>query len=365
MKKMLFSMALAALAGCCKCGDGCKCEGVCTCKEACKSECKSDAKSECKCDAKSECKGECKGKCNCADPVIGSWSLKLPYDEMFAGHVKFFRDAAGKPQATVLWRWASPMPVKDVAIEGDKFSFTHPWSFKVSGSVKGDAIEGEVVGTKDGKNFGKLTGRRNAPVCPKASTADAKFGKGIDLLADGLDGWKNMNPKAKFGWKIIEENGTKILSNCLGKNEKGGWAGGGANIMTKRADFYDFKLCYDVRVPAKSNSGVYLRGRVEIQVIDSYGKKPDCHGMCSLYGRVAPAPGAEKAPGEWQHVEVVLYKRHLTVELNGKKVIDNAEVDGVTGGAIDSNEFVPGPIYLQGDHSDADFKNMVLYPVAD
>ena len=320
MKTMVFSMALAALAGCC---------------------------------------------CKCSDPVIGSWQLKLPYDDMSAGHAKFYRDADGKPQAIVLWRWASPIPMKDVKIDGDKFSFTHPWSFTVSGRVAGDSIEGEVVGVKDGKNFGKLTGRRNPPIDAKASVSAAKFGKGIDLLANGLDGWKNMNPKAKFGWKIVEEKGEKILSNCLGKNEKGEWAGGGANIKTAREDFLDFKLCYDVRVPAKSNSGVYLRGRFEVQVIDSFGKTPDQHGMCALYGRVAPAAGAEKAPGEWQHVEVVLYKRHLTVELNGKKVIDNAEVDGVTGGAIDADEFAPGPIYLQGDHSDADFKNMILYPAVD
>ena len=84
--------------------------------------------------------------------------------------------------------------------------------------------------------------------------------------------------------------------------------------------------------------------------------------MAAYYGRVAPSVSAEKAPGEWQHVNVTLYKRHITVILNDVKIIDNAPVVGITGGAIDANEFVKGPLYLQGDHSDADYKNMILRP---
>jgi hypothetical protein len=84
--------------------------------------------------------------------------------------------------------------------------------------------------------------------------------------------------------------------------------------------------------------------------------------MAAYYGRVTPLKAVEKKPGEWQHVSVTLYKRHLTVILNGTKIIDNAPVVGITGGAIDAKEFVPGPLYLQGDHSDADYKNMILRP---
>jgi len=117
-----------------------------------------------------------------------------------------------------------------------------------------------------------------------------------------------------------------------------------------------------VRVPKKSNSGVYLRGRFEIQVVDSYGQKVNEHNMAAYYGRVVPKVAAEKPAGEWQHVSVTLYRQHLTVVLNGQTIIENAPVVGVTGGAIDANLFAAGPIYLQGDHSDADFKNMILRP---
>ena len=72
---------------------------------------------------------------------------------------------------------------------------------------------------------------------------------------------------------------------------------------------------------------------------------------------------AEKKAGEWQTVDVTLYKRHLTVVLNGVTIIDNVPVVGITGGAMTANEFVSGPLYIQGDHSDADFRNMILTPL--
>ena len=298
----------------------------------------------------------------CADPVMGNWSARLPYDDMVASSLIFSRDADGAPKALVMWRWGSPEWCENLKVEGNEFSFRHPYGKLYRGRVVGDVM---FAGIADGDIHGKPTsaykpfvGWRNPPIEP-ASTKDAKLGAPIDLLKDGLGGWKSMNEKAKFGWKFKDG----ILSNELGLKPDGSWAGGGANLMTKRDDFYDFNLEYDVRVPKGSNSGVYLRGRYECQVVDSCGKPLDRHNMAAYYGRVAPSVAAEKPAGEWQHVSVTLYKRHITVVLNGVTIIDNAPVTGVTGGAIDANEFANGPIYLQGDHSDADYKNMLLRPV--
>ena len=310
----------------------------------------------CMCD-----KAACGKSTCCGDPLVGSWGLKLGYDSMSAGHMILSRDADGKPQALVLWRWASPVAMENVVVDGCTFSFEHPWGFTVKGRLCGPKCLKAVAIKKDGLGETTVVGWKNPEVEP-ASTDDAKLGAPIDLLKDGLAGWSIMEKGAKNGWSVKDENGVKVLSNKLGLKPDGSWAGGGANLMTKRADFYDFNLEYDVRVPAKSNSGVYLRGRYECQVIDSYGKPVDCHNMAAYYGRVTPTVSAEKKPGEWQHVSVTLYKRHLTVVLNGQKIIDNAPVIGITGGAIDADEFVPGPLYLQGDHSDADYKNMILRP---
>ena len=291
------------------------------------------------------------------DPVLGNWGLRLGYGEMNAGHMIMSRDPDGRPQALVLWRWGSPMQMKDTRVDGDRFSFVHPWGDKkVEGSVRGGVLTAEMR-DRDGTVETRVEGWRNPPVEP-ADTADAEFGDPVDLLADGLDGWEPMEKNGKFGWRFADG----ILSNRLGLDQNGEWVRGGANLRTRRDDFYDFNLTYDVRFPKGSNSGVYLRGRYECQVVDSYGKPLDSHNLGAYYGRVTPSAAAEKPAGEWQHVDVTLYRRHLTVVLNGVRIIDNAPVVGITGGAVDADEFVPGFIYLQGDHSDADYRNMILRP---
>ena len=327
MKKILIPLAAAALAGCCSLPQ------------------------------------------KCTDPVIGNWSGMMNYPNGFnATSLIFSRGDNGEPKAFVLWRWGSPEWCTDVKFYPDGgFSFTHPYGQKFEGKVVGDTMYGRHLAfdTRDGKLVGPwmpFKATRNPGICPCARTEDAVLGEPIDLLKDGLDGWKLMDGGSKDGWSFKDG----VLSNKLGTNPDGSWAGGGKNLMTKRADFFDFNLEYDVRVPKDSNSGVYLRGRFECQVVDSYGKKNDWndgrHNMAAYYGRVNPSVSVEKKPGEWQHVSVTLYKGHITTYLNGVKIIDNAELVGVTGGAIDSDLFANGPVYLQGDHSDADYKNMILRP---
>jgi hypothetical protein len=285
---------------------------------------------------------------------VGNWGLRLPYNVMNAGHIVVSQNDKGGTEGLLLWRWASPFKVSKVQVKGDDVTITFHKKMKIVGKVSGESFKGKVY--NGNKIEGDILGWRNPQIKSGVKMSDAVYGEKIDLLKGGLNGWKNFGGGKKFGWKFKDG----VLSNLIGKNKKGRWAGGGVNLCTKRNDFYDFKLEYDVRVPEKSNSGVYLRGRYEVQVLDSYNKKPDCHNMAALYGRITPSKSAEKKPSEWQHVCITLYKRHITVVLNGETIIDCKPVVGVTGGAIDADEFVPGPIYLQGDHSDADFKNMIL-----
>ena len=293
--------------------------------------------------------------------IVGNWGLKLPFDDMAAGHLIVEKDDAGALKGFMLWRWGSPETTKYVKVgENGDFELQHAWGPVVKGRVIGCTIVAKAY-ENDGKEIGDVVGWRNTPICPAVSTKDAVFGEPIDLLKDGLDGWFAMSDKAPNGWSMKEEDGAKVLSNVLPVDDQGKKIHG-VNLMSKRSDFFDFNLSYDVRVPKDSNSGVYLRSRYEIQTLDSYGKPLDCHNMAAYYGRVTPSVSAEKPAGEWQHVDVTLYRKHITVVLNGTTIIDNAPVVGITGGAIDANEFVPGPLYLQGDHSDADYKNMILRP---
>jgi hypothetical protein len=122
----------------------------------------------------------------------------------------------------------------------------------------------------------------------------------------------------------------------------------------------DFKLTFEVNVPEKSNSGIYLRGIYELQILDSYGEPLNPHNMGAIYSRITPSVSAEKPAGQWQSLDVTLLDRHVTVVLNGKKIIDNEPLLGCTGGALWSDPMKPGPLYLQGNHGAASFRNIVL-----
>ncbi|MBQ4199409.1 MAG: DUF1080 domain-containing protein [Kiritimatiellae bacterium] len=301
------------------------------------------------------------GCCN-AGGAEGRWAMQKPGAYWLGVCSK-----GGKPSASILWGGGSPVGQYDVKIDGAVATMKQgagKGRYRAT-TLKASGNEAEITTQiYNGKNEPQgrpevLKAKRIPALPPAPDVAKAEFGKPVDLLAGGMDGWVSMNPKNHFGWSVKDG----VLSNRIKRKPNGKPDGASANLVTKRRDFFDFKLSYDVRVLPGCNSGVYLRGIYELQVLDSFGKRVDCHNMAALYGRITPKVAAEKPANEWQHVDATLYKRHLTVVLNGVKIIDNQPVLGCTGGAITSDEFVPGPIYLQGDHSDADFRNMVLTPI--
>jgi hypothetical protein len=135
----------------------------------------------------------------------------------------------------------------------------------------------------------------------------------------------------------------------------------GSNIMTDQV-FNDFKLHIEFRYPKGSNSGVYLRGRYEVQIVDSKGMEPSRDLLGAIYGFIAPTDMMAKDAGEWQSYDVTLIGRLVTLAVNGKTVICNQVIPGITGGALDSSEGEPGPIFIQGDHGTVDFRNILITP---
>ena len=175
--------------------------------------------------------------------------------------------------------------------------------------------------------------------------ADAK--EGFRRIFDGrsLNGWKYRRENGNKSWSV--ENG--MLCNVLKKDEHG------TDIYSEEK-FRDFIVRYEYQAPPKSNSGFYLRGRHEIQIMD--GDSSSKNGNGAIYNVAAPAIPAPRKAGEWQEVEAKIVGQKITVILNGVLIHDNVLCEKGTGSQLDDNVDQPGPILLQGDHGSVTFRNI-------
>jgi hypothetical protein len=182
--------------------------------------------------------------------------------------------------------------------------------------------------------------------------ANAKhtYGKPVALF-DGtsLDAWDVQHKTRPMKWSV--EDGAMT-------NETPG-----ANNLVSKEKFKDFRIAAEYKLDKGSNSGIYLRGRYELQVLDDFGKPIEEHAHMSIYGWTAPAVNASKPAGEWQTMEAIVVGNKVTVTLNGQKVHDNATLEAITGGALDANETEPGPIMLQGDHGKVWYRKVTVTPL--
>lgn len=242
----------------------------------------------------------------------------------------------------------SARPISKVNVEGNKVFFSIPpqWEnesndMQFEAVLENDKLKGVIVSPRGQRwNF---TGDR-APLLIKDKPA--QWGKPVVLFnGKNTDGWHASDKKNQW----IAENG--ILRNPAS----------GSNLITD-ATFSDFKLHVEFRYPENSNSGVYLRGRYEVQVCDTKGPEPAKDLLGAIYGFIAPIRPSWKNPGEWQTLDITLVGRIVTVVLNGVTVICEQSIPGITGGALDSREAEPGPIMLQGDHGPIDYRNIVITP---
>jgi hypothetical protein len=305
----------------------------------------------------------------------GMWNLRIEGGSV--GWLHVFENSDGMLDAELLWRWGSVLPVQNAFITGEntmmvvrasesirkgandderKGVFTHLFEItRDRNRISGVSIEPSRNGMETTKmNFygWKLP---DVPAAPDLS--QVKYGKPIRLFnGKDLTGWRLINPNQANGFKVLD--GVMVNDPVQKEGQKLSYG----NIRTEQ-EFEDFNLKLEVNIPKGSNSGVYLRGNYEIQVLDSYGKKPDSHNMGALYSRITPSVAAERPAGEWQTMDITFVDRHLTVVLNGTTIIDNEPVYGPTGGAISADVFSPGPIYLQGDHGKVSYRNIVLTPV--
>lgn len=205
-----------------------------------------------------------------------------------------------------------------------------------------DGLTGTVVNSE--KTW-TLTG---SPAPALTHDKVAGWGKPISLFnGHDLKGWKLADP-SQASWKV--ENGDLISP------------GHGSDLISI-PKFKNFKLHLEFKLGPQSNSGVYLRGRYEVQIENDSVSEPSSHHTGGVYGYLAPTPEQPRVADKWETFDITLIGRTVTVVQNGITVINHMEIPGITGGALDSHEGLPGPIYLQGsEEGHVTFRNIVITP---
>jgi len=285
-------------------------------------------------------------------PIVGRWDLTVKTsDETYPSWLEVSRSGYQTLAGSFVGRFGSARPISRVDFENGRLRFTVPPQWEQP--QKDLVFEGQQVGPEELKgelvdeNSHRLTwtGRR-APSLKRDHPP--RWGEAIELFnGKDLTGWKPRSAQTKNGW-IVRDG---LLVNATPGND----------LVTEQK-FTDFQVHAEFRYPKGSNSGIYLRGRYEVQIEDNYGDEPDSHKIGGIYGFLTPCLNAAKKPGEWQTMDITLVGRVVTVVFNGERVIDRQTIPGITGGALDSDEGAPGPILLQGDHGPIEFRKLTLTP---
>lgn len=311
------------------------------------------------------------------NPFVDNWALTIPGGG--AGWLGVTKQK-GYYDAGVLWGGGSVMPVDSVFFSDDKDTLyvsrinevkrkdasgkvirTHRFPEVIMAKIEGETLVlTRLIPREDGEGIRReeFTGKRMPATPPAPDLSRVKYGEPQSLFnGKDLSGWRLTDPNQVSGWSA--EDGI-LINRPVQEEGKPHKAYG--NLRTDR-EFEDFNLTLETRLSPKGNSGIYLRGIYEVQVADTFGHGLDSHNMGGVYSRITPTEAAEKPAGEWQTMDITLVNRHVTVILNGKKIIDNQPLLGCTGGALWSDVLRPGPLYLQGDHTGVEYRNIVLRPV--
>ena len=288
-------------------------------------------------------------------PFLGRWDVTLKAGKReFASWLEI-SGVDGVPQMRMVGRWGHARVLPRVDIAGRHIHFVSPkeeegradTDMVFDGSVRGRTLRGTTTGPK-----GEPWTWRAVPAPELKPRASHRWGRPV-VLFNGRDlaGWRSSDASTKLRWLVSD--GT-LLS-----------LGQGPDLQTV-AKFRDFKLHVEFNCAAESNSGVYLRGRYELQIEE--GPPPDAANqrLGGIYGFLTPSPVPQRRADTWRSYDVTLEGRFVTVVLDGETIIDRQEIPGPTGGALDSHEAKTGPIYLQGSEAGrVAYRNIVITPALD
>jgi hypothetical protein len=284
------------------------------------------------------------------EAFLGRWDLTLKAPDREYPSWLELRQEGSQWKAQMVSGWGNARPLPKVALSNGHLTLVSPKEEEerpddmvFEGTLVGKMLSGTTTGPNG--TAWQWTGLR-APVLK--AKGSPRWGKPIPLFnGKDLTGWK-MEATGTTVWKV--ENGNLVSP------------GNGPELINN-SKFEDFKLHVESNCSANSNSGVYLRGRYEVQIETDSTEEPPSHHMGGVYGFLAASPELPRKPGEWQSFDITLVGRWITVVQNSQTIIDNQEIPGITGGALDSHEELPGAIYLQGsEKGHVAYRSIVIIP---
>lgn len=281
--------------------------------------------------------------------VLGRWDITMTIGaKQFPSWLEIHRSGVKMLVGEFVGAGGSARPISRVNLDNGKLSFSIPqqweWQDKnleFEAVLQGDSLIGTIL-LPDGRNC-----KFSAVKAPSLTrTAQPVWGKPVKLF----------NGKDLTGWHPSGSSNQWVVENGILKSPKAG-----SNLISD-ATFTDFKLHVEFRYPVHGNSGVYLRGRYEVQISDHYPGTPPKDVLGSIYGFIKPNAPVTTKPNEWITYDITLIGRNVTIIVNGKTIANNQEIPGITGGALDSHEGKPGPIMLQGDHEPIEYRSIIITP---
>jgi hypothetical protein len=285
------------------------------------------------------------------NPFLGRWDLAITPQSgnPYPGWMELI-ERDGKVEGRYQPRGGAWRPMAAVKVNNGHLVAT------IQGAGRGPEVTWDFTGfaNKFGETLAGVEKRGEAPAAsiaasrapelkkpmPKSWAEPVSLFNGKDLTAwEPIGNVQNNKWVARDG-ELVNDNPPPADGTPRGP--------GAANLKTT-GKYQDFKLHIEVNCPEHGNSGIYLRGRYEIQVGTEGGTQPS-HEMGAVYSHFAPMGNVGNKLGEWTAFDITFVGRYLTVYRDGIKIHDNVEIPGPTGGALDSNESEPGPFFLQGDH---------------
>ncbi|WP_158973505.1 DUF1080 domain-containing protein [Cellulophaga sp. L1A9] len=281
-------------------------------------------------------------------PFIGRWDMIIQQEgKALPSWLEITKSGRSTLVGRFVYAFGSARPIAEVNVKNDVFSFAIPrqWEpgdkdMKFEGALTGTTLSGTMV-YSDGKKY-----KWTATPAKVAVYNEAIVWAAPKALFNGT----NLN-----GWSAMGDNQWVVKDGILTSPKSG------SNLVSDEK-FLNFKLHLEFKYPSGSNSGVYLRGRHEVQIEDNIGLEPSAILFGGIYGFLTPNEMMAKPAGEWQSYDITLNGNRVSIVANGKAIITDQIIPGITGGALDSNESEVGPLLIQGDHGPIEFRSIVITP---